>query len=202
MRSDAFLHAAAKRPVGLLVAMLVMAVLISFPWTPAVAGGEQGQQMPPMGAPAQMEDIGYLQGEWTVDMHLKMSPQADWTPAKGEATVTVELDGCVQRMDFSSEMMGMPFKGIGLDTFNRETGKYESYWIDSMSAHMSKMTGGFEDGKMVLIGEDTNMGRSQMMKSVTEKVSDDEVNFIMSISMDQGKTWFTNMKMIYHRKKS
>jgi len=183
------------------VALLIFAAVVS-PWTPAIASEGQEGQMPPMGAPPQMKEIAFMQGEWTVDTQFRMGPEADWVAAKGEATVRAELDGCLQRMELSSEVMGMPFKGVGIDTFNRETGKYESYWIDTMSAHLSKMTGGFEDGKMVFLGEDTMMGQTQWMKSVSDKISDDEVSFEMSISMDEGKTWFTNMKMIYHRKKS
>jgi hypothetical protein len=96
--------------------------------------------------------------------------------------------------------MGMPFKGVGLDTFNRETGQYESYWIDTMSAHMSKMAGNFKDGKLMMSGEDMMMGQTQLTKSWGEKRGEDEVYLEMSVSMDQGKTWMTNMKMTYRRK--
>lgn len=157
--------------------------------------------MPPMGPPTQMKAIAFMQGEWTVDMQVKMDPSADWQSYQGEATVAPTLDGCMQRMDFSSEFMGMPFKGVGLDTFNRETGQYESFWIDTMSAHMSKMSGDFMDGKLTMSGEDMQMGQHVLTKAWGQKKGDDEVYWEMSVSMDQGKTWMTNMKMTYHRKK-
>ncbi len=190
----------ARRILSMAFALAALAILTAVS-TPAFAEETHEGGMPPMGAPAQMKDIAFLQGDWTVDMQVRMGPDAGWMPVKGEAQVRSELDGCLQRMDFASEMMGMPFKGLGLDSYNRETGKYDSYWIDTMSAKMTRMSGGFEDGKLVMTGTDMMMGKTQLMKSVTEKLSDDEVSFVMSVSMDQGKTWFTNMKMIYHRKK-
>ena len=165
------------------------------------AHAEEGDAtMPPMGPPAQMKDIAFMQGEWTVDMQVKMDPSADWEPYTGKASIVPSLDGCLQRMDFSSEFMGMPFKGVGFDTFNRETGQYESYWIDTMSAHMSKMAGTFQDGKLTMAGEDMMMGQPQLTKAWCEKKSDDEFYWEMSVSTDQGKTWMTNMKMTYRRK--
>jgi hypothetical protein len=186
--------------VGLTIAVLAL-LIATFTSTFVLAQDEAEEGMPPMGPPAQMKDIAFMQGKWTVDMQLKMDPSQDWQSYTGQATVKPELDGCLQTMDFTSEMQGTPFKGRGFDTFNRETGQYESFWIDSMSAHMSKMAGNWEKGQLVMTGEDTMMGKPEMLRTISEKKSDDEVYFEMSVSMDEGKTWITNMKMTYHRVK-
>ncbi|HKI84145.1 MAG TPA: DUF1579 family protein [Candidatus Krumholzibacteria bacterium] len=200
MRLRTFAHE--SRPAWIRIFAVVTLTILSLSSVPVLAQDEAGQgEMPPMGPPAQMKEIAFMQGEWTVDMQVKMDPSADWQSYKGEATVAPTLDGCMQRMDFASEFMGMPFKGIGLDTFNRETGQYESYWIDTMSAHMSMMAGDFEDGKLTMSGEDMQMGQHVLTKAWGEKKGEDEVYWEMSLSPDQGKTWMTNMKMTYHRKK-
>lgn len=183
------------------IGIFAVVSLVFFSMVPFFAQAEEGDAtMPPMGPPAQMKDIAFMQGEWTVDMQVKMDPSADWESYTGEASVVPSLDGCIQRMDFTSQIMGMPFKGVGFDTFNRETGQYESFWIDTMSAHMSKMSGNFKDGKLMQSGEDMMMGQPQLTKSWIEKRSNDEVYMEMSVSTDQGKTWMTNMKMTYRRK--
>ena len=191
-----------SRPTWIRIFAVVTLAIFSMAPAPILAQDDTPEgDMPPAGPPAQMKEIAFMQGEWTVDMQVKPDPSADWQPYKGEATVAPTLDGCMQRMDFSSEFMGMPFKGVGFDTFNRETGQYESFWIDTMSAHMSKMAGDFKDGKLMMSGQDLMMGQPQLTKAWGEQKSDDEVYWEMSVSMDQGKTWMTNMKMTYHRKK-
>lgn len=51
----------------------------------------------------------------------------------GTATRKMVMDGRVLIEDFSSSMMGMPFKGQGMHGYDNVTGKHWSTWIDSMS---------------------------------------------------------------------
>lgn len=47
--------------------------------------------------------------------------------------------------DFSGEMMGMPFEGHALCGYEPTSGKYVSYWIDSMSATHMRTTGSYDE---------------------------------------------------------
>ncbi len=167
---------------------------------PAVFAQEQkGGEMPPMGRPAPMDQIAFMQGDWNVTMAFRMGPDQPWQETTGASHVDTILDGCVQRMDFRSEIMGMPFHGIDHTSYNRERQRFESIWIDDMSAKFSQMSGNFVDGKLVMAGTDIMMGTEVQVRSTSEQVSDDEVRWNMEQSTD-GENWFTSMKMSYERK--
>ena len=61
------------------------------------------------------------------------APGAPPTEDSGTATRKMALDGRVLIEDFSTSMMGMPFKGQGMHGFDNVTGKHWSTWVDSMS---------------------------------------------------------------------
>jgi hypothetical protein len=172
---------------------------------PAVAQdeGKMGEQpaMPEMGRPAQMDKLAFMAGDWSVATEFKMDPSGEWMKSEGNSTVEPMLEGCIQRMNYEGDMMGMPFKGIGLTTYNRETGQYDTVWFDTMGAKMSTMSGDFnDDGDLVMEGPDTWQGQEFLARSVSKKVSDDEVKWSMYMSTDDGETWWENMRMTYTRK--
>jgi len=164
-----------------------------------VSAQEHGEGMPPMGAPEQMKSLDFLLGEWDVDLMVRMDPSSEWMKSKGSAKTVRELEGCVQGMHFEGEMMGMPFFGKDTMTYNRETQQFESFWIDSMSAHASMSHGNWDGDKMVMNGTDKAMGQDYHMRTTTTKVSAKEVLFVMEMSMD-GENYFDSMKMTYRKK--
>lgn len=185
------------RSMGLVA--LMIGVVAGLPIT--ARAQETAAEMPPMGRPAQMDEIAFMIGEWTVAMEMRMGPEAPFTSITGTATTSAVLDGCVQRMDFQADVMGMPMHGIDHTTYNRNTERFESIWVDNMGANFTSMHGGMKDGKFVLEGQNKMMGRDVYMRSTSEKRSDDEVYWTMDESYDGGKTWTTTMKMTYTRKK-
>ena len=52
-----------------------------------------------------------------------------------------------------------------------------------------------------MVGEDKMMGQTFGVKSLSRKISDDEVYWEMQRSDDGGTTWVADMKMTYTRKK-
>lgn len=166
---------------------------------PAVAQDEGSGGMPPMGRPEQMDKVAPMQGDWDVAIKYRMSPEMPWQESTGHATSKAILDGCAQRMDFTGNFMGMTMHGFDITTYNRETGQFESAWVDDMGARMSTMAGNFNDaGELVMKGEDMQSGM-KMHTRATSKMGDDEVTWTMEMSMDGGKTWFANMEMVYTR---
>ena len=159
-------------------------------------------EMPPMGKPAEMDALAWLQGEWDVAMEFKMDPMSEeWTQGTASAVTKPVLNGCANRMDFTGEIMGMPFHGIDHTTWNREYQRYESVWIDDMGAKMSVMHGQLVDGVMTMEGPDKMMGQEVINRFTSKKKSNDEVDWVMEMSTDGGKTWTDHMRMTYTRKK-
>jgi hypothetical protein len=169
------------------------------PPAPTPAWSQEGQ-MPPMGPPEELKTVAFLQGDWDVDVQVRMTPDGEWQNSKGSASITLVLDGCAQRQEFEGTMMGMPFKGEETLTYNRETKQFESFWMDSMSAHMAVSKGGWQGDKFVMTGKDMMMGQQYMMRNSFTKGDPNEVQWDMDMSTDNGKTWFTTMKMTYKKK--
>ncbi|RKZ11354.1 hypothetical protein DRQ53_14020 [bacterium] len=182
-------------------AFLTLALLLLIA-APTLAEHHEGgeSEMPAMGPPAEMKALAFMLGEWDVAMDYREGPEGEWVTIAGSAVSKSVLDGCAHRMDFEATLMGMPFKGFDHTTYNREYGRYESVWMDNMSAKMGIMRGNFEGDELIMQGPDKMQGMEFLARSVSTKVSNDEIHFAMSMSVDDGATWFENMKMVYTRK--
>jgi hypothetical protein len=183
---------------GAVLVVLQAIVLAGSPITVSLAS-EPAPQME-MGRPAQMDQIASMLGEWNVAIEMRMAPDEPFAPTTGQATVTATLDGCVQQTDFRADVMGMPLKGLEFTTFNRQTGQFESVWVDNFSGNIAILRGGFDEGRLVMTGVNNMTGQEVYMRGTREKRSDSEVYWTMDESYDGGKTWTTSMKMTYTRK--
>jgi hypothetical protein len=147
-----------------------------------------------------MQKLLPMAGDWNVEVKTRMDPSAAWETTQATAEFSNEMDNCLQRMTFKGTIMGMPFHGEGVTTFNRETKRYESSWVDNLSAHFAMSAGNYEGDKLIMVGDDIMMGMAYKMRSTMIPKGKDEVQWTMEMSMDGGKTWFTNMDMTYRRK--
>ncbi|MFG0257475.1 MAG: DUF1579 family protein [Phycisphaerales bacterium JB043] len=81
--------------------------------------------------------------------------------------------------------MGMfgEFEGYGVAGFNKATGKYEQYWIDSLSTMMLMSKGEKHGNKIVMYGSRTDpmSGETQKTKSVT--TINDDGTFVLDMYM-------------------
>jgi len=180
--------------IGILAAMMIAAV--------AVAQDEMtGEGMPEMGPPTEIQDLGYMVGTWDVDMMTKWEPtDTAWMPMKGTAKYEYAAGGGALMMTFNSEFMGMPFVGTMLMTYDRETKKWQSIWVDNMSGRISYSDGAkTADGKTVMEGKDIYQG--QTYGSRTTVYNDDKTSFDwkMENSYD-GKTWVTTATAKYTKR--
>ena len=186
--------------------MKVTAVLISlltiglFGWT-ALSAEEPGQGMPPMGPPPQMKDISWLAGEWEVDMKGRYSDTSqEWLDMKGTAKYEFILGGAAVKMTYESSVMGMPFSGVMLQTFDRETNQWQAIWFDNMGARLTLYNGTREDGKTVLLGEERYMGEVLPSRLTTFNETPTSFDWMMESSNDGGKTFWINSTATYKKK--
>ncbi len=161
------------------------------------AHGEGG--MPPMGPPVEMKEIEVLNGKYKVNFFYKMNPMTEeWTETEATAVVSMVVGGGAQQMKFEGEMMGMPFSGIGLTSYDRETKKWQMNWVDSMGARISIYTGDFKDGKMVVTGTDLGQGMTYHSRLTTYNINDKGFDWKYEMSMD-GKTYMDTAKATYRK---
>lgn len=83
-------------------------------------------------------------GSWNAKTTMWMQPDAPPMVSTGTAVSTAVLGGRYVRMDFTGEMMGEQFTGIGYSGYDNVTGNYFSTWIDSMTTGFYKAKGTFD----------------------------------------------------------
>ncbi len=153
--------------------------------------------MPPMGAPEEMKRVEAMNGKYAVKFYYKVDPMSpDWTETEATAVLSSVLGGAAQKMEFEGQMMGMPFSGIGITSYDRETEKWQTTWVDSMGARISMYTGDFEDGKMVVEGEDLGQGMVFQSRLTTYNITDEGFDWKYEMSMD-GSNYMETAKAIY-----
>ena len=90
-------------------------------------------------------------GTWDAEVKMWMKgPTGEPMISKGTSEQKMVLGGRNLQQDFTGEMMGQTFTGIGLTGYDNFKKKYVSFWIDNMSTGMSTMDGALDkDGKSV-----------------------------------------------------
>jgi hypothetical protein len=192
-----------------LKALFALVMMIFIIGAAAIAGDKQSGQassqsemeMPPMGAPEQMKMLSDLAGTWDVVQNWKMDlSDTAWQTSKGVSVYKNILDGCAMQFTFESEMLGMPFQGQGLIAYNRETGKWQTTWIDNMGATIGYYTGDFKDGKFVVSGEDKWNGQTFLSRITTYNMTPGKFDWMYEMSMDGGKTWAKTVTASYTKR--
>lgn len=160
-------------------------------------------EMPPMGAPDEMKSVAWLEGTWDVDQKFLMSDTADiWESSQGVAVYSMALDGCVLSMDYTAELMGMPFAGTFLQNYDRVTGKWQSVWIDNMAARISFYEGSMTGDTLVMEGVDYGPdGKPYLARLTTVKLSEESFDWQFEMSQDDGKTYLVVGEAKYTKQK-
>ncbi len=179
-----------------LVALLLVAVAVMAADTTKT----QQPQMPPMGQPPQMKEVMFLVGTWDVVTKFHMDDTSKWEESKGTCKWESVADGCALLNTMEGELMGMPFKGIGLTSFNRETGKWQMTWLDNMSALNSLYTGDFKDGKLVTSGDDLYQGKVMTTRVTMYNITPKKFEELFEMSVDGGKTFAESGRAVYTKK--
>ncbi len=86
-----------------------------------------------MGTPeAPHRALARLAGTWAATIRF-WGPDGSPTESSGVCEQKMLLGGRFLEQQFTGEMMGSPFEGIGITGYDNNTGRYLSTWIDSMS---------------------------------------------------------------------
>jgi len=156
-------------------------------------------QMPPMGPPPELQQLAKMVGTWDYAGEARMTPDAPWMPHTAAAVNAFVCGGAAYQSDFIGPIMGMEMKGLGLTTFDRESGKWQTIWTDNMAARISYYEGDFKDGKLVFSGQDKMQGQTIHTRVTYSDITDTTHKFLMENSMD-GQTWFESMRGTYTKK--
>ena len=100
------------------------------------------------GAPHQM--LAGMGGSWDAKTKFWTEPNKPPTESKGTCEQKMILGGRFLQQEFTGDMMGSPFTGIGVTGYDNHTQKYVSTWMDSMGTAILVFEGkASADGKTI-----------------------------------------------------
>lgn len=126
-----------------------------------------------------------LAGEWEAVARFWMGgPDAPATESKGTNKARWILGGRYLQEEFTGEMMGMPFQGVGLTGYDNFNKQYVSIWMDTMGTGMLKSEGTADaEGKVITfhgkMDEPTTGEKQKPVKFVLRILSPDKHVFEM-----------------------
>ncbi|MCX6835991.1 MAG: DUF1579 family protein [candidate division Zixibacteria bacterium] len=180
--------------------LAALGLALSVPVLAQQAGDSAAQKMPPMGPPPELQQLARMVGTWDYTGEVRMGPDSPPMPHTAVSINSFTCGGAAFQSDFSSTIMGMGMKGLQLTTFDRETGKWQTTWIDNFGARISYYEGDFKDGKLVFTGQDKMQGQTIHSRFTFSDITDTSHKYLMENSMD-GQSWYTSMQGTYTKQK-
>lgn len=170
---------------------LLLAIFLTIFCASAIVA--QNQQKPCSQEQAKQFDfwIGTWDLEWT---------DSEGKKQKGTNIINKILGGCVIEENFNGG--GSPeYLGKSHSIFDAKSGMWKQTWVDSGGDYLD-FVGEFKDGKMMLWREFTGKeGKKVKQRMIFSNIRKDSLEWNWESSLDDGKTWKTNWKINYQRRK-
>jgi len=147
--------------------------------------------------------LATMAGNWTTKTNACMEPGKPPVESTGTSEQKMILGGRFLQQEFTGEMMGGTFSGIGLTGYDNHTKKYVSTWMDSMGTGILYFEGtASADGKIITQESryDDPIKGPMKWRSVTKIVGDNTHEFVMFGADKTGKEE-KMMEITYARKK-
>ncbi len=183
--------------------ILTLVLIAGISFSAAIGDNHEQNEMAAMemGAPAQMKELAYMEGQWDCDMEwADMENPEKWNKTRGSAMYKYTLDGCAIESRFKGEMLGMPFDGFMMISYDRDTNEWQNLWIDSMGGKMSFYTGKYQEGKMVTSGKEVWAGQKLHSRVTIFNQTENKFDWLFEHSFDGGKTWQVMGKAVYTKR--
>ena len=115
-----------------------------------------------------------LAGSWTTKTKSWMEPGKPPMESIGSVDMKMLLDGRYLQQEFTGEMMGQSFSGVGINAYDTLRKRYVTAWIDTMSTGIFMMEGtASADGKTITLkGQHAELGGGQMTHRAVWKIVD------------------------------
>lgn len=143
-----------------------------------------------------------LAGSWTTKTKEWMEPGKPPTESTGSVEMKMILDGRFLQQEFSGEMMGHPYSGIGTTGYDNLLKRYVSTWIDTMGTGVFVMEGkASPDGKTITLkGQHAELGGGQMSHRAVWKIVDANTQTFDMYGTHKGGKEMKMMEITYTRK--
>ena len=143
-----------------------------------------------------------LAGSWTTKTKEWMEPGKPPTESTGSAEMKMLLDGRFLYQEFTGQMMGQPFSGIGIDAYDNLRKRYVIAWMDTMGTGIFMMEGtASADGKTITMkGQHAEPGGGYMTHRAVWKIVDSNSQTFDMYGTHHGGKEMKMMEITYARK--
>jgi len=143
-----------------------------------------------------------LAGSWTTTSKEWMEPGKPPTESTGTAEMKMLLDGRFLYQEFTGNMMGQPFSGVGIDAYDNMTKKYITAWMDTMGTGIFMMEGkSSTDGKTITLrGSHPEPGGGRMSHRAVWKIVDGNTQTFDMYGTHHGGKEMKVLEITYSRK--
>ena len=143
-----------------------------------------------------------LAGSWTTTTKEWMKPGKPPTESTGTAEMKMLLDGRFLYQEFTGNMMGQPFSGVGIDAYDNMTKKYVTAWMDTMGTGIFMMEGtASADGKTITLkGSNSEPGGGKMTHRAVWKIVDNDTQTFDMYGTHHGGKEMKVLEITYTRK--
>lgn len=177
-------------------------------------GGQEGQpsddvmkkMFEEMSAPNENHKLlGYMVGEWDFVNKFWMDPKAPPQETKGTCSTKPILGGRFFESKVKGEMMGMPFEGIAVTGYDKQSAKFVNTWIDNFGTGIMKAEGTYDPSSKSYtyfssMLDPMNNNAEVKVKEVIRVISPDQ--HAMDWYEQRGGEWIKTMEITYSRKKA
>lgn len=153
-----------------------------------------------LGAPHKL--LAGMAGSWNAKVKSWIGPDQPPMESSGASEHKMILGGRFLQQDFTGDMMGTPFSGIGFTGYDNHTKKYLSTWMDSMGTSILFFEGtAGADGKTITQESryDDPIKGAVKWRSVT-RIIDDDTHLFEMYSADKSGKEEKMMEITYTRK--
>ncbi len=151
---------------------------------------------------AEHQKLAKLNGDWVYTSKMWMDPAGEPQITKGTAFCEMLLDGRYSQMKVSGNIMGMPFNGISLTSFDNGKKLWLTTWIDNMGTGIMYGEGKWDESSKTIVftGKmyDPMAGKDVDYKETLKFIDDNTMGMEMFTVVD-GKD-IKNMEITYTRK--
>jgi hypothetical protein len=177
-------------------ALLLISALLSFACT-AHAQGARNDSAQLAGA----HDFDFEFGRWHVH-HRVLHPDGKWIEFDGTASARPLMEGPADIEEHTFLRSVGKTYGVGLRAFDRKTGTWAIWWLDSRAPHLPMdppVIGRFRNGVGTFFSDSMVDGKDVRARYTWSHITRDSAHWEQATSVDAGKTWQTNWKMDFTR---
>jgi Protein of unknown function (DUF1579) len=143
-----------------------------------------------------------LAGSWTTKTKEWMEPGKPPTESTGSAEMKMLLGGRFLYQEFTGQMMGRPFAGVGIDAYDNVRKKYVTAWMDTMGTGIFMMEGtASADGKTITLkGQHAEPGGGHMTHRAIWKIVNSNTQTFDMYGAHHGGKEMKMLEITYMRK--